>query len=131
MQEKEGKTNHKNQIHRRKFVEKTAVAAGFMILNSNLVRGTAANSALDCYGSVGRNTLRGPTWVNLGFSVFRTFAISEEVGLQFRAEFFNLPNNPKFNNPTSSASSSSFMFITSTNENWGARTIRWGLKFKF
>ena len=86
---------------------------------------------LDCYGTAGRNTLRGPTWVNLGLSVFRTFAISEEVGLQFKAELFNLPNNPKFNNPEANASSSSFMFITSTNENWGARTIRWGLKFKF
>ena len=94
------------------------------------VPGTSCSN-LDCYGTVGRNTLRGPTWVNLGFSVFRTFAISEEVGLQFRAEFFNLPNNPKFNNPEANTSSSSFMFITSTNANWGARTIRWGLKFKF
>ena len=46
MQEKEGKTNNENQIHRRKFVEQTAAATGFMILNSSLVRGTAANSAL-------------------------------------------------------------------------------------
>ena len=46
MQEKEGKPNDKHQIHRRKFVEQTAAATGFMILNSNLVRGTAANSAL-------------------------------------------------------------------------------------
>ena len=46
MQEQEGKTKNKNQVHRRKFVEQTAAATSFMILNSSLVRGTAANSAL-------------------------------------------------------------------------------------
>lgn len=38
--------SQKNEIHRRGFVEQTAAATGFMILNSSLVRGTAANSAL-------------------------------------------------------------------------------------
>ncbi len=46
MPEDEGKANSRNQIHRRDFVERTAAAGSFMILNSGLVRGTAANSAL-------------------------------------------------------------------------------------
>jgi hypothetical protein len=45
-----------------------------------------------CYGNSGRNILRGPSWVNLDFSLFRTFRIAEGVGLQFRAEAFNLTN---------------------------------------
>ncbi len=81
-------------------------------------------SNFDCYGSVGRNTLRGPTWVNLDFSIFRYFALTEGVGLEFRTEFYNLPNNPKFNNPNRDSSSSSFMFITSTDANSPARVIR-------
>ena len=85
----------------------------------------------DCYGSVGRNTLRGPTWVNLDFSIFRYFALTEGTGIEFRTEFFNLPNNPKFNNPNRDSSSSSFMFITDTDANSPARVIRWGLKLKF
>ncbi len=54
-------TNHNNEIHRRGFVEKTATAAGFMILNSSLVRGTAANSALQMgvIGCGGRGTSVG------------------------------------------------------------------------
>ena len=66
MHEIEGQTNHKNQVHRRKFVEQTAAATGFVILNSRLVRGTTANSALQmgvigCGGraeSVGHGFLR-------------------------------------------------------------------------
>ena len=56
MQEQEGKTKNKNQVHRRKFVEQTAAATSFMILNSSLVRGTAANSA----PADGRYWLRWP-----------------------------------------------------------------------
>ena len=46
MQEKEDRTKSRNQIDRRRFVGQAAAATGFMIVNSNLVRGTAANSAL-------------------------------------------------------------------------------------
>ncbi len=85
----------------------------------------------DCYGNVGRNILRGPTWVNLDMSLFRHFKVTEALNVEFRVEAFNFANNPKFNNPNGSATSSSFFFITSTNENAPARIVRFGLKLRF
>jgi hypothetical protein len=96
--------------------------------NNNVVSTTAAN---DCYGNAGRNILRGPTWVNLDASLFRSFRLTEQTNLEFRVEAFNFANNPKFNNPNGDASSSSFMYVTSTPGNAPARVVRWGLKFLF
>jgi hypothetical protein len=91
----------------------------------------STSAANDCYGDTGRNILRGPTWVNLDASLFRSFRLTESTNLEFRVEAFNVANNPKFNNPNGDASSSSFMYITSTPGNMPARTMRWGLKFLF
>lgn len=94
----------------------------------DVIRTGAAN---ECYGNTGRNILRGPTWVNLDASIFRSFRITEGTNLEFRVEAFNVANNPKFNNPNGNVSSSSFMYVTSTPGNMPARTMRWGLKFIF
>jgi hypothetical protein len=49
------------------------------------------------FGTLGRNTLRGPGFQNWDFSVFRDFPMSEKLGrLQFRTEFFNLFNHSNF-----------------------------------
>jgi len=64
-----------------------------------------ASSAAACdpttfhFGSLGRNALRGPDFRNFDFSVFKNTALTEKVTLQFRAEFYNLPNHPNFANP--------------------------------
>jgi hypothetical protein len=51
------------------------------------------------FGTVGRNTMRGPGVVNTDMSLFRTFKIMEKVNLQFRGEAFNLSNTPHFWKP--------------------------------
>ncbi len=51
------------------------------------------------YGNVGRNILQGPRLTQTDFSLARKFARTERVGLQFRAEFFNLFNHTNFNTP--------------------------------
>jgi hypothetical protein len=51
------------------------------------------------FGTVGRNSLRGPGLFNLDASLFRNFKITEKWTLQFRSEVFNLTNTPLFNNP--------------------------------
>jgi hypothetical protein len=84
-----------------------------------------------CYGNSGRNILRGPSWVNLDFSLFRTFRIAEGVGLQFRAEAFNLTNTPKFNNPAAFVGSAAFMRITGTSANAPERILRFGLRLSW
>jgi hypothetical protein len=57
------------------------------------------------FGSSGRNILRGPGQSNLDASIFRDFAITERLKLQFRAEAFNVSNTPAFNNPGATVSS--------------------------
>lgn len=53
-------------------------------------------------GNLGRNTLIGPGLVNFDFSVFKNNhikRISDTFNVQFRAEFFNLPNHTNFSPP--------------------------------
>lgn len=55
------------------------------------------------WGNVGRNSLIGPGLSKLDFSVFknnRVRLLSEDVNVQFRAEFFNILNHTNFASPT-------------------------------
>lgn len=58
-----------------------------------------ANPALATYGTLPRNYLRGPGYINLDMAVSKTTAISERLKLEFRAEFFNIFNHANFLNP--------------------------------
>jgi hypothetical protein len=65
-------------------------------------------------GNLGRNSLRAfPAW-QTNLAVRRQFNVTERVGLQFRAEFFNLFNHPTFGAPTGSLSSPLFGQSTQT-----------------
>lgn len=44
--------------------------------------------------------------------MFKNFPIREELGFQFRAEFFNVFNHTNLNNPTASVSGSGFGTIS-------------------
>jgi len=81
------------------------------------------------FGNVGRNTMRGPTRVNLDFSLFRKFKITEKVGMEFRAESFNFTNTPHFGNPNGNVNSSNFGKILG--DAGDPRTFRFGLRVAF
>jgi|HubBroStandDraft_1064217.scaffolds.fasta_scaffold00667_14 hypothetical protein len=51
------------------------------------------------YGNEGRDSLRGPAFKEFNFAIFKNTAITERFNMQFRADFFNLPNHPNFANP--------------------------------
>jgi hypothetical protein len=51
------------------------------------------------YGNLGRDTLIGPGLATWDFSVVKQTTLHENVGLQFRAEIFNLLNRANFNTP--------------------------------
>ena len=55
-------------------------------------------------GTLGRNTTREPREINLDLSAARRFRISERLGLQIRAEAFNLLNHTNFNAPATGLS---------------------------
>jgi hypothetical protein len=52
------------------------------------------------FGNMGRNSLRGPAFKELNFSIFKKTALTERVNLQIGADFFNILNHPNFSNPT-------------------------------
>ena len=51
------------------------------------------------FGNMGRNSLRGPAFKELNFSIFKRTAITERLNLQIGADFFNIFNHPNFSNP--------------------------------
>ena len=51
------------------------------------------------YGNSGRNIMDSPGQRNLDFSMFKNFAVTEAVKIQFRAEAFNVSNTPYFGQP--------------------------------
>ena len=55
------------------------------------------------FGTSGFDVLRGPGQINLDAALFRTFRVTERVHAQFRAQVFNVANNPHFANPASNA----------------------------
>jgi len=58
-----------------------------------------ADPSLATYGSLPRNFMRGPGYVNLDMTVSKTTAITERVKLEFRVDFFNIFNHANFLNP--------------------------------
>lgn len=81
------------------------------------------------FGNVGRNTMRGPAVVNMDFSLFRKFKITERVGMEFRVESFNITNTPHFGNPNGNRNSSNFGKILSDSND--PRSFRFGLRIPF
>jgi hypothetical protein len=51
------------------------------------------------FGNLGRNSLKGPSFKEFNFSIFKDTTLAEHVTMQLRAEFFNLLNHPNFSNP--------------------------------
>ncbi|MBI3895298.1 MAG: TonB-dependent receptor [Acidobacteria bacterium] len=86
-------------------------------------------------GNLGASTLRGPKSVRVDFSVFKVFPMGEEKNLQFRAEFFNLPNHPNFASPNTSVFESDGTVDVEvgriTKTNGFSRQIQLALKFEF
>jgi hypothetical protein len=50
-------------------------------------------------GTLGRNALRGFPFYQVDVSLRRRFNLTERVGLQFKADIFNIFNHPNFSNP--------------------------------
>jgi hypothetical protein len=48
------------------------------------------------YGNLGYNTLTGPGYATIDFSLLKNIPVNETSRFQFRTEFFNLANHPNF-----------------------------------
>ena len=91
----------------------------------------AAVTAANTFGTSGRNILRTPGIWNTDLDITRVFPVKERLKLQFRAQFFNLPNTSHFvtstggNAVTVGVTSGTFMQINTAS---GERQIRFGLR---
>jgi hypothetical protein len=87
------------------------------------------------FGTAGWNILQSPNIVNLDAGIFRRFAFTERVSLQFRAEAFNVTNTPHFNAPQGDVANTRFMEISSVRgigrEGIDERVFRFGLRLGF
>jgi hypothetical protein len=81
------------------------------------------------FGNTGRNVLIGPALETWDLGTDKDFRITERVGLQFRAEFFNALNHPNFGLPNASSGSTSAGTITTVITN--ARQVQFALRLHF
>lgn len=85
-------------------------------------------AALGTFGNSGRNPLYGPSTFNIDFAVHKAIPITENLRLQYRAEFFNILNHPVLGNPGTTVTSGGFGRITSAGD---PRVIQMALKLRF
>ncbi len=81
-------------------------------------------------GNASRVPATGPDFVNTDFSVVKQIPLPREgMGLNFRAEFFNLFNHTQYGSPVADVSSPGFGYVQSTVNN--PRLIQLALKLAF
>ena len=86
------------------------------------------------YGNLGRDTLTGPGLADVDLSLFKATKLSERVGLQFRAEVFNIMNHANFAFPNTTAFSGTAVSATAgvlSSTVTSSRQIQFGLKLVF
>jgi len=87
------------------------------------------------FGNVHRNSLVGPGFEDIDFSVLKTTKITERWSTQFRTEFFDLLNHPNFGQPGQTAGAAGFGVISNTRfptgDSGSSRQIQFALKLIF
>ncbi len=79
-------------------------------------------------GNSSRNPVRGPGLQNADVMIGKTFRVTERLGLEFRAEAFNVSNTPPLNDPNGSFGSAAFGTISSAGN---PRDFEFAAKFRF
>jgi hypothetical protein len=82
-----------------------------------------------CNGTLGRNAISGPGFVNVDFGLHKKFKVTESSSLQLQANAFNLFNHPNFALPVGNINDSQFGRSIKTIGN--ARVIQLAIRFDF
>ena len=106
--------------------------ASYFYIPVNVPGGTGPNDGV--FGSLGRNTFRGPALYNFDFALIKDTAWElgqsrKSMNLQFRAELFNLFNIVNFGMPSNILEGSGFGIISRTAGN--SRQLQFSLKVMF
>jgi len=81
------------------------------------------------FGTLGRNTFRGPAIYNTDFSVFKNARVTEKTKVQLGVEFCNVFNHPNFTVPSNDLANGDFGQIK--NNAYPGRVVQYRLKFIF
>jgi len=74
-------------------------------LTSYALANGITGTAQDCvpgtrhFGNLGRDSLRGLSYKNWDFALYKNTNLRENLSMQLRAEFFNIVNHPNFSSP--------------------------------
>ncbi|MBT9332608.1 TonB-dependent receptor [Paracidobacterium acidisoli] len=85
-------------------------------------------NAVDTYGDIGKNSMRGPRYFDTDLTLMKLGNITERVNYEFRAEFYNIFNNVNFENPDNGQQDGTFGQISSAQS---PRILQMALKLKF
>jgi hypothetical protein len=80
-------------------------------------------------GDASRVPATGPDFVNSDFSAVKQFTLAHEMGLNFRAEFFNIFNHTQYGAPISDINAPGFGAVNSSVNN--PRLVQLALKLNF
>jgi hypothetical protein len=89
---------------------------------------------IGCVGNLGRNTFVGPNYWTVDTSVFKNIKVTERVGIQFRAEAFNVLNHTNFQLPGAGGATRGRVNNPSFGKAGGTfnpRNLQLGLKLSF
>lgn len=75
------------------------------------------------FGTVGRNTLRGPGLTVFNMSLAKSFHFKERFALDLRADFVNVFNHPSFQPPNSDINSGANFGVITPTETAGGTTV--------
>ena len=101
---------------------------GLYVTTINTATNVPLANSSNVFGNLGRNTLRGPIWVQWNVTVIKNIKVSERWKVQLRTDFLNALNQYNFANPV--ATMNSPIFGTNTS-NPGNRSMLTSLKVLF
>ncbi len=123
------------------FAGRTVTTSGSTRSFQYITKGAFASPAANCncYGNASRDSVYGPGFGSVDFSVFKHTPITEKVMSEFRVEIYNIANQANFANPSGTVTSSSFGTLTQTRNGSSApglgqgepRNVQLALKVSF
>jgi hypothetical protein len=94
-----------NSSQRPNLVPGVSIYAANLTINNWFNPAAFAIPAPGTWGNLGRNVARGPGYSEFDVALQKQFALTERLRLNFRAEIFNLFNQPIYANPSGSLGS--------------------------
>jgi len=82
------------------------------------------------FGNAPRSEGPGPGYVAFDASIHKRFRLRENLGLQFRSDFYNLPNVPNFANPAAVRGRADFGRIAAISPGTNGRLIQLGMRLE-